>query len=119
MDICLNNNIKTYITYFDDNQIEEYGLKGDDNTILFKGNDTSYKGKNINRLNTFYCELCTMYYVWKNNLKSDYVCFKQYRRPFNWEQASRLPEEGEIITYAPTYLYNPLYIHYVNVTQMA
>ena len=46
--------LKTYITYFDDAQIGEYGLKADDNTILFKGNDTSYSGQSINNLNLFY-----------------------------------------------------------------
>lgn len=96
--------IKTYITYFDDNQIEEYNLKSDKNTVLFKGNDTSYSGESINNLNIFYCELCTMYYVWKNNLKSDYVCFKQYRRPFNWERKVKLPKEGEVICFEPVNL---------------
>ena len=28
--------MKTYITYFDDNQIKEYNLKAGENTILFK-----------------------------------------------------------------------------------
>ena len=91
--------MKTYITYFDDNQIKEYNLKADENTILFKGNDTSYPGESINNLNVFYCELCTMYYVWKNNLKSYYVCFKQYRRPFHYESIGRIPKMGEVITF--------------------
>lgn len=93
------SNIKTYITYFDDAQISEYNLKEDEDTILFKGNDTSYPGDSINYLNIFYCELCTMYYVWKNNLKSDYIVFKQYRRPFDWESVGRLPKDGEVICY--------------------
>ena len=91
--------LKTYITYFDDNQIDEYNLKSDENTILFKGNDTSYSGESINNLNIFYCELCTMYYVWKNNIKSEYVCFKQYRRPFHYESVGRMPKIGEVITF--------------------
>ena len=94
--------MKTYITYFDDNQIKAYNLKADENTILFKGNDTSYPGESINNLNVFYCELCTMYYVWKNNLKSDYVCFKQYRRPFHYESIGRMPKIGEVITFDKT-----------------
>lgn len=104
--------LHTYITYFDDHQIDEYNLVADDNTTLFKGNCTTYEGKNINNLNTFYCELCTMYYVWKNNLYTNYVIFKQYRRPFNWEAIGDMPCPGEVITYAPTYLYNPMYIQY-------
>ena len=93
--------IKTYITYFDDRQIEEYNLKADENTVLFKGNDTSYSGESINHLNTFYCELCTFYYVWKNNLRSDYVCFKQYRRLFDWNEYRDLPRKGEVVCYEP------------------
>ena len=94
--------LKTYITYFDDNQIDEYNLKSDENTILFKGNDTSYSGESINNLNIFYCELCTMYYVWKNNIESEYVCFKQYRRPFHYESIGRMPKIGEVITFDKT-----------------
>lgn len=98
------SDIKTYITYFDDAQIEQYNLKADDNTVLFKGNDTSYSGDSINDLNVFYCELCTMYYIWKNNLRSDYIVLKQYRRPFDWESADKLPELGELICYDSIYL---------------
>lgn len=104
--------IKTYITYFDDRQIAEYNLKEDENTILFKGNDTSYPGKSINNLNTFYCELCTLYYVWKNNLKSDYVVFKQYRRPFEWEKYGRLPKDGEAICFKYIPLSMPIILQY-------
>lgn len=103
---------KTYITYFDDRQIEEYGLVADENTILFKGNDTSYSGDSINHLNTFFCELCTMYYIWKNNLKSDYVVLKQYRRPFNWQEIGRLPQEGEVICFKPIVLMYPIALQY-------
>lgn len=106
------NNIHTYITYFDDHQINEFNLKEDDNTTLFKGNDTSYEGKNINHLNIFYCELCTLYYVWKNNLKSDYVCFKQYRRPFNWEVLNTLPKSGEVICYKNIKISYPILLQY-------
>lgn len=103
--------VHTFITYFDDRQVEEYNLFPSETVTLFKGNDTSYPGESINHLNIFFCELCTMYYVWKNNLSSDYVVFKQYRRPFNWE-VRRLPKKGQVITYEKTYLYNPMYIHY-------
>lgn len=104
--------IKTYITYFDDDQIKEYNLKEDENTVLFKGNDVSYSGESINNLNTFYCELCTMYYVWKNNLKSDYVVLRQYRRPFNWEEVGKLPEEGDIICYEGLETQMPVIFNY-------
>lgn len=39
--------MKTYITYFDDKQIEEYNLKSDENTVLFKGNDTTIEGRGL------------------------------------------------------------------------
>ena len=106
------DNIHTYITYFDDRQVEEYNLKEDENATLFKGNDTSYEGENINHLNIFYCELCTLYYVWKNNIKSDYVCFKQYRRPFEWQKLDILPKEGEVICYKNITMNFPIIIQY-------
>lgn len=108
----MGDSVKTYITYFDDHQIDEFNLKEDENTTLFKGNDTSYEGDSINHLNVFYCELCTFYYVWKNNMKSDILCFKQYRRPFNWEQLNRLPKEGEVICYDSVSVYNPIILQY-------
>ena len=104
--------VKTYITYFDDNQIEEYHLKEDDNTTLFKGNDISYSGESINHLNTFYCELCTMYYIWKNNLQAPYICLKQYRRMFDWESIKRLPGKGEVICYKPLKFPRPIIFQY-------
>jgi len=104
--------IKTYITYFDDRQVDEYNLKASDDVVLFKGNDTSYSGETINYLNTYYCELCTLYYVWKNNLKSDYVVFKQYRRSFDWKSVKRLPDNGEVICYYPIWMHESVIMQY-------
>ena len=73
---------RLWLTYHDDKQIEEYHLKEDDCIKLFKGNDVNISGENINYLNRFYSELVTFYYVWKNNLKSEYVGFCHYRRRF-------------------------------------
>ena len=36
----------------------------------------------LNYLNPYLCELVTFYYVWKNQIKSDYVGFCHYRRFF-------------------------------------
>lgn len=49
---------------------------------MFKGNDTNVKGENINHLNRFYSELTTMYWVWKNKIKSQKIGFCHYRRLF-------------------------------------
>lgn len=89
--------MKTYITYFDDKQIDEYGLTKTEDTVPFKGNDTSVSGESINHLNNFYCELTTLYWVWQNTI-DELLCFKQYRRPFETELR---PQKGEIVTYAP------------------
>jgi hypothetical protein len=70
------------MTYHDDQLFTEYNLKETDVISLFKGNDTSVKGENINHLNRFYSELTTMYYVWKNRKESQLVGFCHYRRPF-------------------------------------
>lgn len=42
-----------------------------------------HSGENIDILNKILCEYCSMYYVWKNNLKDDIVAFCHYRRQLN------------------------------------
>ena len=76
------NEFTIWLTYHDDKQIEEYGLKETDTIRLFKGNDVSVSGDHINNLNRFYSELSTMYYVWRNKLESRYIGFAHYRRMF-------------------------------------
>lgn len=74
--------LEIWITYHDEKQIQQYGLKETDTIRLFKGNNTSVEGENINYLNKFYSELTTLYYVWKNNKESFYIGFSHYRRLF-------------------------------------
>lgn len=76
------NELIIWLTYHNDKQIQEYKLKDTENIRLFKGNDTSVEGDNINHLNRFYSELTTMYYVWKNRIESRQIGFCHYRRPF-------------------------------------
>ena len=71
-----------WLTYHDDAQIEQYDLKEDDTIRLFKGNNMEVEGENINHLNKFYSEMTTMYWVWKNNIRSKHVGFCHYRRRF-------------------------------------
>ena len=79
----MEESLTIWLTYHDDNQIEQYGLKEDESIRLFKGNDVDVEGENINHLTRFYSELCTMYYVWKNRIESRQIGFCHYRRPFN------------------------------------
>lgn len=71
-----------WITYHHDEQIQQYSLREDEHTRLFKGNDLQVGGDNINHLNAFYSEVVTLYWVWKNNAKSRLVGFSHYRRTF-------------------------------------
>lgn len=71
-----------WLTYHDDAQIEQYDLKEDDTIRLFKGNNMEVEGEKINHLNKFYSEMTTMYWVWKNNIRSNNVGFCHYRRRF-------------------------------------
>jgi hypothetical protein len=99
----------TYITYFNDKQVEEYNLKADDNTILFKANDENVSGDSINNLNVFYCELTTLYWIWKNDKSNDLICHKQYRRPFI---ASVLPQNHEAVVYSPLIIDDSIESHF-------
>lgn len=82
---------RIWITYHKDEQIGEYGLREDEAHKLFASHK-DVDGKNINSMNPVYSEMVTMWYVWKNNIKSDYVGFNHYRRRF---AVDRLPSKGE------------------------
>ena len=69
-----------WCTYHEDIQIEQYNLRQNDAFRLFKGNALDVEGENINHLNAFYSEISTIYWVWKNNVRSETVGFCHYRR---------------------------------------
>ncbi len=75
--------LNIWCTYHDDSQIEMYGLQNTETLNLFKGNGLNVDGENINLLNPFYCEIVTLYWVWKNSVKSRLVGFCHYRRMFH------------------------------------
>lgn len=74
--------IQIWQTYHDVRQLQEYNLIETDEVRLFAGNDILVQGENINMLNQFYAEICTLYYVWKNEIRSTIVGFCHYRRKF-------------------------------------
>ena len=82
---------KIWVSYHDDAQVDKYGLHDDDTHRLFATHH-DVEGKNINHMNPVYSEMVTMWYVWKNNLRSSYVGFNHYRRQFG---VNRLPNKGE------------------------
>ena len=102
------NDINVWITYHDDKQIEEYSLNKRTEYKLFKANDTDIEGENINYLNKFYSEICTLYWVYKNRKKSRMVGFCNYRHLLtDWFDL----EDGVCITDPPirmssTIIYN-------------
>ena len=48
-------------TYHEDKQIQKYRLQETDIIHLFRGNDISMEGENINHLDRLYAELTTIY----------------------------------------------------------
>lgn len=80
--MVVEKDLTIWLTYHDDVQIEQYNLKEDDVIRLFKGNNMEVEGESINYLNSFYSEMTTMYWVWKNQIKSKHVGFCHYRRRF-------------------------------------
>jgi len=86
---------RIWVTYHKDEQVSQYGLHDDDTHRIFAAN-RDIEGKNINEMNPVYSEMVTMWYAWKNNVRSPYVGFNHYRRQFN---VSRLPGKGECQVY--------------------
>ena len=79
----MNNDLTIWCSYHNKNFITEYNLQNTDIIKLFDTTNTNIEGENINNLNYLLCETVTYYYVWKNQIKSDYVGFCHYRRYFN------------------------------------
>ena len=86
---------KIWVTYHDDAFVSQYGLRNDEHHILFASHKDA-GGENINYLNPVYSEMVTMWYVWKNQLRSDYVGFEHYRRHLN---VVRMPKDGACQVY--------------------
>lgn len=70
---------KAYVTYYSDDHISEYNLKETENIKLINVSKDLPK-ENINHINRHYSELVQFYYIWKNQIKSDYVCMWDHRR---------------------------------------
>lgn len=72
------NNTVIWTSYVNEHTFNEYIIKENDNTKTFCTGNLFLKEDNINYLNEYFGELCTMYYVWKHR-KSENVGFQHYR----------------------------------------
>ena len=77
----MNKNWKAYVTYCNDNQKNEFNIKETEHIKLINIFE-DLPLPNINHINHHYSQIISMYYVWKNNLYSDYVCIWDHRRFF-------------------------------------
>ena len=90
------HNFINWKSYYKEDQIDKYNLRNTYCINLFNTNDFDMPGDNqINYLNPYLGELPMMYYVWKNNLKSDYICISQYRRDITYIDFDEL-DKGKI-----------------------
>ena len=83
-----NKNIHLYIGYMNDEQKNKFNLK-DNNNVHLINLSNHIEGEDINNINCHYSELCVSYYVWKHQLKADYISIGQHRRyvtPINFER---------------------------------
>lgn len=84
----MNKDVQLYIGYMNDEQKNKFNLKDNDNVHLINLSN-HIEGEDINDINCHYSELCVAYYVWKHQLRSDYVSIGQHRRyitPINFER---------------------------------
>ena len=97
----MNKNWKAYVTYCNDNQKNEFNIKETEHIKLINIFE-DMELPNINHINHHYSQIISMYYVWKNNLYSDYVCIWDHRRFFTPINFDRL-DNNEIQTYFHVY----------------
>lgn len=96
----MNINFINWKSYYKDSQIEEYNLRNTYCINLFNTNDINMKGDyQLNYLNPYLGELPMMYYIWKNNLKSKYICISQYRRDITNIDYEKLDKDGIQLLY--------------------
>ena len=84
----MNNDVHLYIGYMSDEQKNKFNLKDNEHVHLLNLSN-HIEGEDINDINCHYSELCVAYYVWKHQLKSDYISIGQHRRyitPINFER---------------------------------
>ena len=77
-----NYNYKIWRSYWRIEDKENYDLTHTDHVIPFYTKEKLNNQYDINYLSDYLGELTMMYYIWKNNLKSEYICISQYRRIF-------------------------------------
>lgn len=94
----MNESLKIWCTYHNENIPKEYDLHNTKHIQLFNDDDFTLKEENINYLHDYLGEITTYYYVWKNQIKSDYVGFCQYRRHYQYINYEDLKNNG-IVSY--------------------
>ena len=86
---------RIWVSYHEDYLVWKYGLKEDRNHVLFPTHRDA-ELDNVNFMNKVWSEIVTLWYVYKNKLKSKYVGFSHYRRQIH---PSRPPSPGECAIY--------------------
>ena len=76
------NIYKIWRSYYQKEQYNDFNILTNNNVIPFYTNDLSNNQININYLNEYLGELVMLYYIWKNNLKSDIIFIDQYAKRF-------------------------------------
>ena len=90
---CVIPNLQMWVSYHDDSLINKYHLKETRVYKLFATHKIPDLNYNINYFHRICNEAATIYYVWRNQIYSEFVGFEHYRRRFNLNNIYKLDQD--------------------------
>lgn len=107
-----NEYCNLWCAYHTNQFLDQYNLHNTNNFTLYNTNNIDLTQNNINYLSKNLGEFVMYYYIWKNQLKSNYIGLCHYRRHFNYINFD-LIDNNTIQVFKNTNTDNKNYIQYL------